>query len=362
MLLMLAVAQFNVVQEKVDAISDDDGIPFYRILQTGAPTIIENATNSPTISLAAPTSHPSATPITVSMQPWMRPSVSPGPTQSMAPSSSPSWLPLAAHSASPTTFAPTASPTRMPTLSTELIVQPKIRMVIEGMPDELGEQLQYEWEQLTSDHVFDYFKDLYEVAPDLAPVNLTKVITIFKAQSIATQSKSGDGVVLMIEYSQNVTFGIWDLDFDKDLNEFLFVAPFFEYDREEYLITLDFAWDLLYWLGLGDVVVGEAYAPTMAPRSPPVDPKGPTSQTGKRAISACMVLFAYLTVGACLWDNHLKKKAFYQESQVQQWQSESDGTVEFTSLSPSPTRPKDCQWWWGWSKTLPSTCRILMFN
>jgi hypothetical protein len=36
--------------------------------------------------------------------------------------------------------------------------------------------------------------------------------------------------------------------------------------------------------------------------------------------------------------------------------------VEFTSLSPSPTRPKDCQWWWGWSKTLPSTCRILMFN
>jgi hypothetical protein len=43
MLLMLAVAQFVVAQEIVDAISDDDGIPFYRIMETGIPTIIENA-------------------------------------------------------------------------------------------------------------------------------------------------------------------------------------------------------------------------------------------------------------------------------------------------------------------------------
>jgi hypothetical protein len=75
----------------------------------------------------------------------------------------------------------------------------------------------------------------------------------------------------------------------------------------------------------------------MARRSPPVDPKGPTSQTGKQAISACMVLFAYLTVGACLWDDHLKKKAFYQESQVQQWQSESDGTANLTATTLQST-------------------------
>jgi hypothetical protein len=62
MLLMLAVAQFVVAQEIVDAISDDDGIPFYRIVKTGIPTIIENAANSPTLSPTAPTSHPLATP------------------------------------------------------------------------------------------------------------------------------------------------------------------------------------------------------------------------------------------------------------------------------------------------------------
>jgi hypothetical protein len=47
------------------------------------------------------------------------------------------------------------------------------------------------------------------------------------------------------------------------------------------------AWDLPFWLGMDDVVVGETDAP----------PKGPSSQAGQRVISAWMVLFAYLIVG-----------------------------------------------------------------
>jgi hypothetical protein len=204
----------------------------------------------------------------------------------------------------------------MPTLSTESIVQPKITMTIDGMPEKLNDTQQGQWEQFTSHHVIDYFKNFYEVAPDLAPVNVTNVTTIFKTQSIAPQSKSGAGagVVLVIEYSQDVTYGIWNPNFDEDLNEFLFVAPF-EYDKEEYLFTLIDAWDLPNWLGLDDVVVGETDAPTVAPMSPLEDPGG-LSQTGLRAISVSIVLVACLIVSALLWDRQ-KKEALYQESQVQ---------------------------------------------
>jgi hypothetical protein len=325
--------------------------------------------DSPTFS-AIPSLEPSVTPTdypTQSNRPSLTPSVSGAPTTTaeptMLPSNAPTYFPTDSPSDVPTprppTMRPSDSPTNRPsippsmfpstvptmnpTLSVAPLSEPRITMTLQGMPAEFTATQQEEWENITSNHVFLFYKKFNEIEPGVIPVNVSSVETTFKQQSF--QLSTGR---LEIEYEQTIVFGRYRPIEDE---EELFIAPFTE-NTQDYIIELLKAWDLDDLIVLKSVLIGEEES---AP--PPTQSQSAGISAGAlTAISISIVLGACVVVAFLFWDKRSKNGRRSQEVGSQQLlegaQSSQDwGHVEQVSTPPRPysSRPGTS------SNTVPTT-------
>lgn len=249
----------------------------------------------------------------------MRPSSIPSvpPTQSSVPTDLPSYLPTNYPTKVPSS-EPTDIPSAPPTLGIKEVTEKLIHMTLEGL-EELTDEEQKEWEDMTSHHVFRYFDELNDSLPGLAPINITKVETTFIGQSSATRPELGparslqDRPVLGIDYTQTIYFGVWDEDLnEEDINWYIFIAPF-EYDSQSYLIDLIEQWELENWVDLLSVEVGQASeSPSQTPTdAPPSDGERNVSR-GAIGTSIGIVVFACLVVCALLYDRYRNEERYRQ--------------------------------------------------
>ena len=205
---------------------------------TGIPTLTPTISNQPTVSMV-----PSYSP-TISTQPSIQPSIAPSntptttpaPTLSMVPSSVPSVAPTTSEptqrpSASPTrstqpSFRPSQSPTYHPTLSPAPSALPTasaqptssmqpssppptiaipgilynrtaidIVMIIAHVPTQnfTSEQITI-WENVTSQHLIEYYAIIAATFPDQWPITVTNVVTTFLNSTSVVEERNGGGV------------------------------------------------------------------------------------------------------------------------------------------------------------------------
>jgi hypothetical protein len=199
----------------------------------------------------------------------------------------------------------------MPTLLTLFVQAEKIVMILDGMPGLLNDNETSIWEDVTSKHIIHYHAALEADFPDISIFNITIVNTVLLAQSIVEVSESfNNAVVLKLEYSQDITYGIYNnLDVtEENVNAFLFVLPF-ESDSKSYKIELMDALEISNWILLDSITLGD---PTPPPTPAPVNNES-LSQTAVRAISASIVLGACVIVAFLLWDRNRKDFRYHED-------------------------------------------------
>jgi hypothetical protein len=171
-------------------------------------------------------------------------------------------------------------------------------MALQGLPAGLTATQQEEWQNMTSDHIFLFYKKFNEIEPGVIPVNVSSVETTFKQQSF----QLSDGR-LKIEYEQTIVLGRYrTVEDEKEL----FVIPFTE-NTQDYIIEMLKAWDLDDLIVLKSVIVGEEEtAPT------PSQSDG-ISAGALTAISISIVLGACVVVAFLFWDKRAKNVRRSQE-------------------------------------------------
>lgn len=182
------------------------------------------------------------------------------------------------------------------------------------MPGLLNENETVIWENVTSNHVINYYAEWDELLPDISNTSffdITIVTTALLAQSIIEMSQLFDNaVVLRLEYSQEITYGIYD-GFDvpeEDLETYLFILPF-QSDSKSYKVELIDALDLSNFIILDLISLGDPIPPPA-----PSPSEGRLSPTAVRAISASIVLGACVIVAFLLWDRNRKDFRYHEDS------------------------------------------------
>ena len=217
-------------------------------------------------------------------------------------------------------------------------------MVISNLPELASEQDQSEWERVTTNHVLDYYRDIEAAFPDTAPIQIASVETEFQRQTVVASNENQNqnendnnanenenenennndqdtGLLLEIEYSQTIIYGVSDKDLDEnEVNFHVFEAPF-EYDSIAYIIALYQSLGAQEWLELVSVtVVGEE------PSSRGNNKDRGLSKRALRSLSVILLLLAGGVVAYLLWERH-KNEQRYLQSQI--FRSQVADTLEF---------------------------------
>jgi hypothetical protein len=207
-------------------------------------------------------------------------------------------------------------------------------MALQGLPAGLTATQQEEWQNITSDHIFLFYKKFNEIEPGVIPVNVSSVETTFKQQSF----QLSDGR-LEIEYEQTIVLGRYrPVEDEKEL----FVAPFTE-NTQDYIIELLKAWDLDDLIVLKSVMVGEEET------EPPPIPEIPSQSDGisagaLTAISISIVFGACVVVAFLFWDKRAKNVRRSQEQGSQRLEgAQSSHDWEHVEQLSTPPRPYSSQ-------------------
>lgn len=190
-------------------------------------------------------------------------------------------------------------------------------MVLDGLRGLMSLDEQAVWENVTSQHVVDFYNTWHDALGNRAPLNITSVETTLSSQVILTDRAGSweDTVVVELTYAQTIEYGLLDPELEQQVNEeddislldeYLFLLPF-RSDSFSYIAALLPALGLDNWLILDGIILGERpVAPTPAP------PPSAISQTAVRTISASIVLGACLIVAFLFWDRK-RKDARYRD-------------------------------------------------
>lgn len=205
----------------------------------------------------------------------------------------------------------------------------KIYMILDGLSAELTDLEQEIWQNVTSQHIIDFWDMLRVDHPEDAPIFVSSVLTQFLKQAIEMETLSihGEGsstsVVLRISYTQEFRYGIFGDDEgdeaassntnegqtrqgipvskNSEMLQYLLVIMPFQTDSYEYSNALTEALNLTSFVVVRKIEAGD---PPPFPISVPIGSN--ISQTAVRAISASIVVGACLIVAFLLWDRKRK--------------------------------------------------------
>ena len=290
-----------------------------------------------------PSVEPSPAP-TISVQPSNSPTVSNAPTLSNNPTQVPSEIPTDFPSATPT--EPSEFPSLFPTIQLEEppYFNDKVYMILDGLPGKLTPTQIEIWQNVTSQHIINYWSTLYKDHPEDTPLFVASVnTTLFEQEVLAEQqsvlsdannNENGGGqnnneeegetavgrnedgqqnqgeqntnqaaTVVQIYYTQLFDFGVYGdskRPDDETLQTLLVLLPF-QSDSYDYSNALVQALNISNFVFLIEIEAGDPAAPpTQAPSSQGI------STTAVRAISASIVVGACLIVAFLLWDRKRK--------------------------------------------------------
>jgi hypothetical protein len=190
-------------------------------------------------------------------------------------------------------------------------------MVLEGLTGELSEEEIEKWEVVTSQHVLNYYAEFKADEPELVPVNITSVDTVFLGQTIIEPGDSDSNRRrLKIQYNQTIVVGfhVEELE-DEEIDFFIFIAPY-EYDSQAYLLALVETLDLEEWILLIDIAFGEPTMPTSSPTPKPED-KGELNNI-QTALISVVVVFIVCSILYVSWDRFKKEDRFRASQLLEQ--------------------------------------------
>ena len=275
-------------------------------------------TTSPQPS-SLPSSVPSVSP-TISQAPSSNPTISLQPTLSIAPSASPSNSPTAAPSPGPTPVA------------TEVAIKRNNVMVLSNVPFALHNGTLGVWEEVTSQHIINYFQKFSRTYTNEFFFEIVDVETEFISQKIVegeATAKNGKAstvtaprkdqpmerppytpvelpntLTIEIAYNQWVVYETDEVDMSEDeLYNRLFVLPFttdsFHYSMDLYNSELNWT----TWIFVDTV---DPIPPPTAPPAPPTRVASGLTSAQTFAIAASTIVAACLIVFALLKERNQK--------------------------------------------------------
>ncbi|KAL3893987.1 MAG: hypothetical protein SGARI_007881, partial [Bacillariaceae sp.] len=240
--------------------------------------------------------------------PSMVPSISLAPTVSPMPTTSPSVPPTNLPSLQPS--QPSEFPSFLPTIvMEEPFLADKVFMVLDGLPALLEPEEVEIWQEVTSQHIIDYWTTLRIEHPEDTPLFISQVNTTLNDQFIVQEQKSvigGDGddvVVVQMMYKQDFAYGIYgdnDPPLEPEILQYYLVLLPFVTNSYEYSNALVDALNLTSFVLVTQIDAGDPPTPAPAPA-----PEG-LSMAAVRAISASIVVGACLIVAFLLYDRKRK--------------------------------------------------------
>jgi hypothetical protein len=302
--------------------------PTFRPSLSHAPSISNAPSSAPSNSPTTkpPSVHPSESP-SKSAMPTNIPSDAPTefPTISLVPSS----VPTASHEPSVSLFP------SIPTLEIKTYGEIDIEMILENVPPNLTSEQIKIWQNVTSDHLLQYYEDIEDTFPEDWPIHIMSVQTTLQDQmTVDTPTDNDDNlsgippndekvegeelapplieaatarketITLNITYTQNVTYttNLSNIT-DSEVFDRLFVIPF-QTDSFTYSISLINAMNWSTFVNVRDVTPGET-EPEPDPTSAPTENENDTgalNSTSTFAISGSIILAACLIVAFLLWE------------------------------------------------------------
>jgi hypothetical protein len=202
-------------------------------------------------------------------------------------------------------------------------------MMIEGIPRTLDMTQLELWQNITSDHVFDYYQKYNDFEAGIIPVNVSSVNTTFKQQLL----RQNDGI-LEIEYEQTIVLGRYRPIENEDM---LFVVPFVD-NTQDYVIDLLTLLDLESIITLKSVIVGKSLTASQ-------EQQDGISSVALTGISISIVLTACFIVIFLFWKRERKNTARNakreENSDVHEGaQPEEDGWTNTGRVPFPPTPPR----------------------